>query len=294
MLKLRVLSAVLLLPVVLALFIWGPAWLVLAFIVLCAALSVREAVAMLISAFSEHLNRHRAPLITTPTPTQLLGSERLLLWIVTIVGALLVFGCGVSGLAGDKGLVMFVLLAAFVVGTLAAPTIELKAGYSFAMLIALTIGALPWIMVWDLYELGAGGRYVVLLMAVAWSGDTGGYFGGRFLGGKLFKARKMAPVISPNKTWEGAVAGLLMSVVGAGAVNHFYGGSLASWPVVALCGLCGGIFEQLGDLSESSMKRFASVKDSGTLIPGHGGFLDRVDGILFAAPVIWMILYCFS
>ncbi|MES2745268.1 MAG: phosphatidate cytidylyltransferase, partial [Bdellovibrionota bacterium] len=67
-----------------------------------------------------------------------------------------------------------------------------------------------------------------------------------------------------------------------------------SWPLVIAAAIFGGIFGQLGDLTESTFKRFAEVKDSGKIFPGHGGFLDRVDGLLFAAPVIWFILFQFG
>jgi phosphatidate cytidylyltransferase len=133
-------------------------------------------------------------------------------------------------------------------------------------------------------------------MAITWMGDTGGYFGGRLFGGKLFGGRKLAPTISPKKTREGAVFGLLMSILGGFTLNAVYRdiagvGPIASPGVLLVAGLFGGIFEQLGDLLESLFKRFAGVKDSGSIIPGHGGLLDRVDGILFAAPVIWAVIY---
>ena len=137
--------------------------------------------------------------------------------------------------------------------------------------------------------MGPHARYILLLLVVVWAGDTGGYFGGRSFGGKFF-TRKLAPHISPKKTWEGAIAGLSASVVGAVAISLAFGG-LGPLPVIVLCGAAGGFFGQLGDLVESSMKRFAGVKDSGTILPGHGGFLDRVDGVLFAAPAVWTVLY---
>ena len=127
-------------------------------------------------------------------------------------------------------------------------------------------------------------------MTVTWAGDTGGYFGGRYFGGKIFGDRKMAPLISPKKTWEGALAGILLSIVGALLLNLCFMNQLGSPGFIARLALAGGAAAQLGDLVESTFKRFSGVKDSGVIIPGHGGFLDRVDGILFAAPVIWAIL----
>ena len=97
--------------------------------------------------------------------------------------------------------------------------------------------------------------------------------------------------MSPKKTWEGAIAGLLASLVGGSLANVFYGLTLGDPWTIAAASLFGGAFGQMGDLIESTFKRFAKVKDSGVIFPGHGGFLDRVDGVLFAAPVIWFILY---
>jgi len=145
---------------------------------------------------------------------------------------------------------------------------------------------LPWLIIWELQLIGSGSRYVILLLAIVWGGDTGAYFGGRFFG-----RVKLAPHMSPKKTREGAVAGLFGSVLGGFLINAFWGFSLASHEVVLYCSLAGGVAGQLGDLVESTLKRFSGVKDSGGIFPGHGGILDRVDGLVFAAPVVWAILY---
>jgi phosphatidate cytidylyltransferase len=125
------------------------------------------------------------------------------------------------------------------------------------------------------------------VLAVVWFGDTGGYFGGRFFG-----KHKLAPQKSPKKTWEGAIAGLAASMTAA-LIFHFclYQGLTGGFTTALACGFFGGISGQMGDLVESVIKRFTGVKDSGALLPGHGGLLDRIDGVLFAAPVIWFILY---
>lgn len=118
--------------------------------------------------------------------------------------------------------------------------------------------------------------------------DCGGYFIGKYFG-----RHKMAPVISPKKTWEGAAAGLAASVAGLAAVfflrPQFEEGLWPEWSLqrYILAGAVLSVASQLGDLTESSLKRDAGVKDSGTLFPGHGGVLDRCDGFLFAAPVLY-------
>jgi len=115
---------------------------------------------------------------------------------------------------------------------------------------------------------------VFWLMLVTWSSDIFAYFAGRAIGGP-----KLAPTISPNKTWAGLIGGMGgAAVIGAAAAYAFDLG-----PVFLLAGAPMGLIAQLGDLYESKVKRRAGVKDSGTLLPGHGGVLDRLDGLL---PVI--------
>ncbi|MFQ5895321.1 MAG: phosphatidate cytidylyltransferase [Nitrospinota bacterium] len=127
------------------------------------------------------------------------------------------------------------------------------------------------------------GRSLVLFLCLAvWGGDTGAFYAGRLLG-----RRPLAPLLSPRKTAEGALGGLLASALG---------GALGAWAfglwgagAGALLGLGLGALGQLGDLAESLLKRAAGVKESGSLVPGHGGTLDRVDSLLFAAPAFYHV-----
>jgi phosphatidate cytidylyltransferase len=125
-------------------------------------------------------------------------------------------------------------------------------------------------------------------------GDTGAYFGGRFFGTRWFGSRPFAPEISPKKTWEGSLVGLGFSLLAAIVTHLIYDEAFGSWALIVAVGILGGISAQLGDLVESGFKRFAGVKDSGSLIPGHGGFLDRVDGTFFCGPMIWVLLRMFG
>jgi phosphatidate cytidylyltransferase len=120
---------------------------------------------------------------------------------------------------------------------------------------------------------------VLLLFGLIWTCDTAAYYTGRSLG-----RRKLAPTISPNKTWEGAIGGVVGTLVVALVVRHFW---LPGLTVVDAVGLAfiGGVFGQAGDLLESALKRSAGVKDSGTLLPGHGGMLDRFDSIIVTMPL---------
>jgi len=121
--------------------------------------------------------------------------------------------------------------------------------------------------------------YAVLII---WGCDTGSYAGGR-----LFGRRKLWPAVSPGKTWEGAIAGFVVATVVGALGAPLLGGPSPIWKG-ALLGAAAGVAGQLGDLIESRVKRLASVKDASRLIPGHGGMLDRLDSILFAAPILYL------
>ena len=126
-----------------------------------------------------------------------------------------------------------------------------------------------------------GGSWVVLAMVCSFLSDTGGYFAGRKLG-----KHPLAPSISPKKTIEGSIGGLLAAMVGA-LVGHFWYLKALSLPAAIILSLVAAALGQLGDLCESLIKRSAGVKDSGNLLPGHGGILDRSDALLFASSAIW-------
>lgn len=127
--------------------------------------------------------------------------------------------------------------------------------------------------------------YVLFLFIVTWVTDTGAYFGGRLLGGP-----KLAPIISPNKTISGAVTGLALAFI-AGAffplTHDPHVKDLSDSPTFyMIAALMIGVIVVSGDLLESACKRYFGFKDSGGLIPGHGGILDRLDGLLLAAPLL--------
>lgn len=120
---------------------------------------------------------------------------------------------------------------------------------------------------------------MLFLLAVVWASDIGAYAAGRLLGGP-----KLAPAVSPSKTWSGAAGGLVAALL-AGFGVAAWQGALPPGPPALLAAVLLGIASQAGDLLESWIKRRCQVKDSSGLIPGHGGLLDRVDGLLAAAPV---------
>lgn len=133
----------------------------------------------------------------------------------------------------------------------------------------------------ELHGLAAGTSWIWLLVWVTWIGETAAYFVGSLLG-----RRKLAPAISPKKTVEGALAQLVISPLAALAAQPLLGSTLTAAEAVGL-GLVLGVVGQVGDLVESALKRSAGAKDAGQLIPGHGGILDRLDGLLFNTPVLF-------
>jgi phosphatidate cytidylyltransferase len=167
----------------------------------------------------------------------------------------------------------------------------------------LTLIALP-----TLREQANGPSLVVFLLFVVWAGDTAAYYAGRAWG-----RHKMAPKLSPGKTWEGAIASVAGSVVIAAALvslaslmqepansavlswlERTFPSAVLSYPDeiwywLVLAAII-NVAAQIGDLAESALKRSAGVKDSGSLLPGHGGVLDRIDALLLAGPVLWYAL----
>jgi phosphatidate cytidylyltransferase len=133
-------------------------------------------------------------------------------------------------------------------------------------------------MLWLRDDPVAGRADVLFLLLVVWAGDIGAYLIGRWVGGP-----RLAPYISPGKTWSGAMGGLLAAVAAGLVAAHVLSDAATSRVVVIAT--VPGIVAQAGDLLESFVKRRLAVKDSGHLIPGHGGLFDRLDGVLAAAPV---------
>jgi phosphatidate cytidylyltransferase len=195
-------------------------------------------------------------------------------------------------------------IAPFLFLTLSLRRVSMRGAYPAAAASAFAFAyiALPMAMLVQLRQQWAGAFWLLYLLLVVWAGDIFAYFVGRSLGRHL-----MAPRISPKKTWEGAIASLAASLlVGILLFNHalqissfllhlglihrrdgLFGLEKPELLPIVLLTVALNIAAQLGDLVESLIKRGAGVKDSGTILPGHGGMLDRIDALLFAAPVLW-------
>ena len=130
-----------------------------------------------------------------------------------------------------------------------------------------------------------GHIWLFVALAIVWAADSGAYFAGRHFGGRWFLGRKLAPRISPNKTLEGLLGGLAAGMLVAGVGALIAGVDLAQVPGVLLVAVFTVLFSVVGDLFESLLKRHVGAKDSGDVIPGHGGVLDRIDGVLAALPI---------
>jgi phosphatidate cytidylyltransferase len=172
------------------------------------------------------------------------------------------------------------LLAALVAWRLGAPPLWIGLGAAYLALPAL---ALVWLR--GLPQFGL--QIVIWLLVVVWTTDILAYLVGRKVRGP-----RLAPVISPGKTWSGLCGGVLAAAL-AGAVTAWGIGSERLLQAAGLGGLL-AVVAQIGDLIESALKRRAGMKDSGTLIPGHGGVLDRLDGLILAAPVLALLGLAFG
>ena len=273
--KLRVLTGAVLIPAVVAVIWWGSAWLVAGFASVVAVLALLE-----FFALAEHK-----------------GFQAYRVW--TCIAALGIFSqqwyAAESASSSNLGdlleqarspqLSLELVFFGFLLGLAAIalwsrrPLSELlpSLANSSAGLVAV---ALPLSAVVRLDGVELIGRQLLLFtLVMVWVGDTAAYVvGGKF--GRL----KMSPQLSPNKTWEGAAANLLGALLVAAVFDYWMNIRLTHLLAMAAIGSVAG---QLGDLLESAYKRSVGVKDSGTLLPGHGGMLDRIDALLLAAPAVW-------
>lgn len=157
-----------------------------------------------------------------------------------------------------------------------------EAGRTMAMVLSGLVYVPMLGCVWPLLKHEFGPQWLFLALALAFSSDTGGYFGGR-----LFGKHKLYEAVSPKKTIEGGIGGLVGGVAAMLGFGHFW--LTPEIPLVhaIVLGILGSALGQIGDLVESMIKRTFGVKDSSNLLPGHGGMLDRVDALLFVAPLVY-------
>ncbi len=249
----RILTAVVAIPLVLVATLYSPDWLFAILVSVFAALALEEFL---------QLGSKR-------------GGDRAGRWFL-IPGALVT----ASFYFGEPELVLMALsLATLILMSVSVfgGTIETafsRVGFGLAGLVycCVTLGFIVLL----------GRELVILLFAIIWVGDSAAYYGGRAFGRHL-----LAPRVSPKKTVEGAVAGLIGSIVAGAVAGVWWLGEPAA--TVAIISAIVAVAGQLGDLAESVLKRSAGVKDSSSILPGHGGILDRLDSTFFAAPVLYWL-----
>ena len=264
----RILTALVLIPLVLVLVFLGPRWLITLVTVALAALAAWEYLGM---AEKGGPNPPRIAVLVAIAGL-FAGNFNYPDQTVSIFGILCL------------ALLVFCAFSSTVESVLADAAISIFCFFYTG----LTLLALP-----ALREEANGPSLLTFLLCVVWAGDIAALYVGRAVG-----RHKLAPRLSPNKTWEGAlgsVAGSLLAAGGLLALEHVlkvrfdsaklsYPEEIQYWLALALLV---NVAAQVGDLVESALKRSVGVKDSGTLLPGHGGVLDRIDALLLAAPVLW-------
>src|SRR3990170_3591638 len=287
MLRTRVLTGAILAPLILAIVVLGEPWLSL-MIGIAAFLAFVELVALLDAAGYEppQVLTILAGMALTAAGLVSANAERVCGLLTTLLSAL-----------DPPGLVAATLIAAVMLMAAAAFTRpDPRAGFvtwamsSFGLAyiglllptIVLVAHLAPpggsWTTPVGVLGLGSGVAWALLLVLVVWGYDIGAYLTGRLIG-----RRRMLDHISPSKTVEGLAGGLVLATVAAGIGAALVG--LEPWHPLII-GPLGGLSAQVGDLAESMLKRAAGRKESGFLVPGHGGILDRIDSFLFAAPVL--------
>ena len=286
----RILTAVLLIPIVLVLVLWAPVSVLALLAALVALLAIQELL-KLAEAYG---------IRPFHWPTYIFVGLFFLFLAVNPGKDTPLLSTAIF--AGSLG--FLAALAPFIFLVIGMRRVELRSALPAAMTSAFAFAyvALPLGFLVQIREQASGAFLLLYLLVLVWAGDIFAYFVGRSLGRHL-----MSPRISPRKTWEGTLASLIASLaVGVLLYNYalpinsallnahliekkdglFALEKAALWPTLLLSAAI-NVAAQLGDLVESLIKRGAGVKDSGALLPGHGGMLDRIDALLFAAPVLW-------
>src|ERR1700734_948474 len=276
---LRILTAIVLIPIVVALVWWGPHYLLAGLAGIVAIIALVEfftlgnrvgqrayqkwTLVCVAGLFYAQYSQEFVETHAIGEGISLVRSAQSGVLSVEAILLIFVFGCAVIGLTTRRALHEVL------------PSISISSA-------GLLFVAIPFSYLVRLNDIAPAGRQLVLFtLCIIWAGDMLAYFVGRGFG-----RVPMAPALSPKKTWEGALGNILGSLLVAVLFARWMQIDVVILMVIA--GLA-NIAGQMGDLIESAYKRGASVKDSGSLLPGHGGVLDRVDSLILAAPVVWVL-----
>ncbi len=255
----RVLTALVLVPVAIYSVLFSPSQFFLALMALVAVLCFHE-YSRITGAFAAP--GYVAGLLILIAP---LSQAALILFLTALAAMCLTLSAGdlAKGAARASAVVMGV---AYVFGAWKTASLLHEVGGS------------------ALWNLNAGRHWLLFALAVNWIGDTGAYYVGR-----RFGKNKLAPIVSPGKSWEGAAASAATAVLFGLVYLPLTIPGTPLWVAIAVS-VVANAAGQIGDLAESALKRAAGVKDSGTLLPGHGGVLDRLDSSLFSIPVVYTLV----
>ncbi|NYF88966.1 phosphatidate cytidylyltransferase [Tunturiibacter empetritectus] len=274
----RILTALVLILAVFALIFFGQLWMITLFSAIVAELAAYEYLKLAAVGAEAHGAKLRIP-----TWWMILGTA--LAFVVTLPN---------FPVEAQLPVLSALTLVLFAWNGFRAPLIQVLPDTAQG-LFGLIYIAYPLTLVPLLWKQEDGPALVLFLMVCVWAGDIAALYIGR-----AFGKRKLAPRLSPGKTWAGSIASIAGSMIAGGIVIAIadtltaHGNTLLHvtepiWQSLLLAAIL-NIAAQLGDLLESAIKRGAGVKDSGTMLPGHGGILDRIDALLLAAPVLWYIL----
>ncbi|MDQ2834843.1 MAG: phosphatidate cytidylyltransferase [Acidobacteriota bacterium] len=274
----RILTAIVLIVAVFALIFFGQLWMITLFAAIVAELAAYEYLKLAAVGAEAHGASLRIPIW----------------WMV--IGTALAFVVTLPNFPVEAQLPVLsaLTLVLFAWNGFRAPLIQVLPDTAQG-LFGLIYIAYPLTLIPLLWKQEDGVALIVFLMVCVWSGDIAALYIGR-----AFGKHKLAPRLSPGKTWEGAIASIAGSMLAAGLVvliadaltargNTLLHISQPLWQSFLLAAIL-NVAAQLGDLLESAIKRGAGVKDSGTMLPGHGGILDRIDALLLASPVLWFVL----
>jgi phosphatidate cytidylyltransferase len=279
---LRILTAVVLIPVVVALVWWGPPALLAAVAAAVALVALHE-----FFTLGERVGMHGYRNWTMLCAAGLFYAQYAAGMVETHSlsgGVLLIRDAALGAISAELVLLIFLFGAVSIGLATRRPLQDVLPGMAISaaglLFVALPLSYLVRVNEVESINTHLGRQLVLFTLCLIWAGDMLAYFVGRSLG-----HLPMAPALSPKKTWEGAIANVIASLLVAVLFARWMQVETVSLLVIA--GLA-NIAGQMGDLIESAYKRGAVVKDSSSLLPGHGGMLDRVDSLILAAPVVWI------
>lgn len=268
MFKFRIIGFILLMALLGGIFFWkaGGFWLFLAAAPALVGAAAAEFAAMLKSSGR----------MAFPLPTG------ILVWLIAVASLAMP--------AGNAGLVAFLVIA--VIFTALAGLLSMRKEMLEGVLNSLGVGVLmttPLVLLLMTYLIEPYGYWLLFICLVTKATDTGGYIVGTLTANLPGGNHKIAPGISPKKSWEGLAGGMILSLAVAWAFYYFGGGMPLAWAMLAGVVLSLGSF--FGDLTESAVKRLCGVKDSGSFVPGMGGAFDVLDSFLYNGILFWMLFY---